>query len=204
MAILIGISGGSGSGKTSFIRALKNRLPEEAASFISFDNYYFPREMQKSDQAGVKNFDLPESMDYLSFKNDLRKLQEGQEVSFMEYTFNNAKAEPKEITILPAPVIIIEGLFIYHFPELRKSFDLKIFINAEDEIKLIRRIKRDQVERNYPLEDVLYRYERHVMPAYDRFIAPYIPQMHLIVNNNENFDKALEVLKAYILSSSSN
>jgi len=200
MTTLIGISGGSGSGKTSFIEELKKVLPHAAASFISFDNYYRPREEQQADEKGIKNFDLPTSMNFENFRRDLTQLESGHAIELEEYVFNNDKAVAKQIRIEPAPVIIIEGLFVYHFDELRTKFDLKLFINAQDEIKLIRRIKRDQIERNYPIEDVLYRYEKHVMPSYNHFIAPYISEMDIIINNNDSFGKGLAVVAAYVNS----
>ena len=80
-----------------------------------------------------------------------------------------------------------------------KPYDLRIFINAKDNIRVIRRIKRDRIERNYPLEDVLYRYEQHVMPAYERFIEPYVRRADIVINNNQDFDSALEVFKGFIV-----
>ncbi len=200
MSIIIGISGGSGSGKTTFIKNLEARFQNEEVSFISFDNYYKPREQQQSDGKGIKNFDLPESMDIEAFLSDLNELINGNEISRIEYTFNNAESIPEKITIKPGKVIIVEGLFIYHYPALKEKFDLKLFVSANDEIKIIRRIKRDKVERNYPLEDVLYRYENHVIPSYKRYIEPYKSEMDLIINNNQNFQRAEEVIQLYIQS----
>lgn len=96
--------------------------------------------------------------------------------------------------------MIIEGLFIYHYPELRSLFDLKLFVHAKDNLKLIRRIKRDRVERNYPLEDVIYRYEHHVMPAFEKYIEAYREDSDIIINNNKSFENSLEVIRAFIHS----
>jgi len=199
LSIVIGVSGGSGSGKTSFVSALKEKLGDSVC-FISFDNYYKPRELQQIDSNGVKNFDLPNSMDIESFLEDLALLKAGAIINKKEYTFNNANIEPEIITIQPKEVIIVEGLFIYHYPRLKEQFDTKIFIEAKDEIKIIRRIKRDQVERNYPLEDVLYRYEHHVIPSYKKYIEPYISDMDIVVCNNRSYDKGLEIVRVYISS----
>lgn len=200
MAKLIGICGGSGSGKTSFVNALKSNLEGNSVCFISFDNYYKPRDEQQIDENGIKNFDLPESMEMDQFLKDLEQLKSGQSIVQKEYTFNNELATPKDITIKSAPLIVIEGLFIYHFEALRKQFDLKLFISADDEIKIIRRIRRDQLERNYPLDDVLYRYKNHVIPSYKLYIEPYLDEMDLIVNNNRTYDRAAEVITAYAMS----
>ncbi len=200
MVKLIGICGGSGSGKTSFVKELKNNLDGQEVCFISFDDYYRPREEQQVDSNGVKNFDLPESMDIAQFLTDLEALKNGESITRQEYSFNNELAEPKDITLESGKVILIEGLFIYHFESLKQQFDLKVFISADDEIKIIRRIQRDQLERNYPLDDVLYRYKNHVIPSYKKYIEPYVGEMDLVVNNNQTYKKAAEVLSVYVKS----
>ena len=200
MVKLIGICGGSGSGKTSFVKELKRNLDGLDVCFISFDDYYRPREEQFVDENGIKNFDLPESMSMDQFFENLETLKQGENITRQEYNFNNELSEPKNIIIKSGKVIIIEGLFIYHFEKLKDQFDLKVFISADDEIKIIRRIKRDQTERNYPLDDVLYRYKNHVIPSYKKYIEPYIGEMDLIVNNNSTYEKAATVLSAYVKS----
>lgn len=195
---LIGITGGSGSGKTTFIRQLQERFAPGDLCVVSQDDYYLPREAQHTDQRGEKNFDLPKSFDKKAFRNDLELLLSGKPVSRPEYTFNNPKATPRMLTFQPAPVIIVEGLFVFHYKKIAPLFDLKVFINAKENLKVIRRIYRDQVERNYPIEDVLYKYEHHVLPAYEQYIQPYREDADIIVNNNDNFDKGLEVLVGFL------
>ncbi len=196
---LIGITGGSGSGKTSFIRKLKEYFKDTELCIISQDDYYKPRDSQLKDDNGVRNFDLPESIEYEQLGQDIQKLLNLQIVKRQEYTFNNSLKKPKTLIFKPAPIIIIEGLFVFHFENIfHKKFDLSVFINAMDNLRVIRRIKRDQLERNYPLEDVLYRYEHHVMPSYEKFIEPYIRRADIIVNNNRDFDSALIVFKGFI------
>ena len=195
---LIGITGGSGSGKTTFIKALRKAFSEEALCIISQDDYYFPREQQLTDAEGVQNFDLPGSIDKKAFKADIDRLLAGETVERLEYTFNNEKANPKMRRFPSAPVVIVEGIFVFHFKKIRQLLDLKIFLHAKENLKVIRRIKRDQVERNYPIEDVLYRYEKHVMPTFERFIEPYMEDADIVVNNNSHFSVGLEVTKGFI------
>lgn len=171
--------------------------PQEVC-IISQDDFYHPRESQKKDRQGVINFDLPTSVDLKKFANSVRTLMNGQNITLQEYTFNNRKKKPRMLTFVPAPVIIIEGLFIFHIPALKSMLDLKIYIEAKENLKVIRRIRRDQIERNYPLDDVLYRYEKHVLPAFERFILPHKDDVDLIVNNNASFKPALKVLEGYI------
>ncbi len=195
---LIGITGGSGSGKTSFIKALRSHFSEQQLCILSQDDYYFPREQQLTDEAGVKNFDLPNSIDKKSFKNDIERLLEGETVERLEYTFNNEKAVPATLRFKSAPVIIVEGIFVFHFKKIKRLLDLKVFLHAKENLKVIRRIKRDQVERNYPIEDVLYRYEKHVLPTFERYIEPYMDDADIVINNNNDFSIGLEVVKGFI------
>lgn len=195
---LIGITGGSGSGKTTFIKALRQDFLVEELCIVSQDDFYRPREEQETDGAGVKNFDLPRSIDKKAFLQNIQTLVAGGVVTRKEYTFNNEKAKPGTLTFLPAPVILVEGIFVFHFKKIRKLLDLKIFLHAKENLKVIRRIKRDQVERNYPIEDVLYRYEHHVLPTFERYIQPYMDEADLIINNNKSFDLGLEVVRGFI------
>ncbi len=195
---VIGIGGGSGSGKTSFLRAVKNGFSDKEVCVFSMDEYYRPRELQKTDKQGVKNFDLPYSIDKKAFRKDLEKLINGQSVNRKEYTFNNENVKPKELTFLPAKVILVEGLFVFHYKKISQLLDLKVFLFAKENLKVIRRIKRDGQERNYPLEDVLYRYENHVLPSYQKYIHPYQDGADIVINNNINYEKGLEVLQGFI------
>ncbi len=194
----IGITGGSGSGKTFFLQELSALFKPEEICLISQDNYYKPREQQPIDENGVKNFDLPISIDHEEFLNDLLKLKSGQNVIKKEYTFNNPSAEPHMLEFKTAPILIVEGLFVQYFDEIAKEIDLKIFIEAKDHVKLGRRIKRDQVERGYDLDDVLYRYQYHVMPIFENQIEPLKHSADLIIPNNKHFKKALDLLSTYL------
>lgn len=195
---IIGISGGSGSGKTSFLKALRDTFSEKEVCIISQDDYYHPKAMQEIDHNGISNFDKPSSIDLDAFHKDLNHLISGSEISRKEYTFNNDAQEPNSITFKPAPIIIVEGIFVFFHQPIRDLLDLKIFLHAKENLKVIRRIKRDRQERNYPLEDVLYRYEHHVLPTFEKYIEPFRDQVDLVINNNHSFEKGLMVLKGFI------
>jgi uridine kinase len=190
----IGITGGSGSGKTYLIENLSNQFKPEEICLISQDNYYRTREEQVTDEKGVKNFDLPNAIDHERFYTDLMKLKSGHEVEKLEYTFNNPNATPKTIVLKPAPIIIVEGIFVQYFNEIENELDLKIFLEAKDHVKLSRRIRRDNEQRGYDLDDVLYRYQYHVMPVYEKYIEPLKHSSDLVIPNNSHFDRAIEVL----------
>lgn len=190
----IGITGGSGSGKTYFLKKLAEQFSHQEICMISQDHYYHPREQQKKDERGITNFDLPEAIDNEKFYQDILRLKEGETLTKTEYTFNNASRTPGTLVFKPAPILIIEGLFVQYFPEIEEELDLRIFIEAKDYVKLTRRIRRDQEERGYDLDDVLYRYHHHVMPVYERLIAPLMHNADIVIPNNSQFQRAMEVL----------
>ena len=128
----------------------------------------------------------------------LKTLGEGNPVEIHEYTYNNPAISPGKIVLTPAPVILLEGIYLMHHSGIRNLIDFKIFIEAMEHIMLTRRIIRDRQERGYDLEDVLYRYQHHVMPNYRRYILPYRESCDIIVNNNSGFDTALDMMRAFI------
>ena len=195
---LIGVCGGSGSGKTSFIKQLKQQFGSTEICIISQDDYYRPKEEQKLDKQGIRNFDLPKSIDKKAFLKDIERLMEGKTVQRTEYTFNNDDLSPKVLLFRPAPIILVEGIFVFHFKKIRNLLQLKIFLHAKENLKVIRRIKRDRKERNYPLEDVLYRYEKHVLPTFERYIEPYKEEADIVINNNADFKMGLAVLSGFV------
>lgn len=195
---IIGITGGSGSGKTTFIKQVEESFTREQVCVISQDNYYRPKEDQIKDDEGIENYDLPGAVDHIAFCQDLQRIISGREVERSEYTFNNELVKPKMIVYNPTPILIVEGIFVLHVPEIRELLDLKIFIHAKDNLKIIRRIKRDQIERNYPLDDVLYRYQYHVTPTYEKYIRPYAEEADIVINNNHNFKVALAVIQGFL------
>ena len=190
----IGITGGSGSGKTYFIKELAAHFRPDEICLISQDHYYKAQELQAIDAEGVKNFDLPNSIDHEQLAKDIVALKSGNTLLRTEYVFNNPRAKPLMLEFKPAPIVIVEGLFVQYFPEIEQELDLKIFIEAKDHVKLTRRIRRDNEERGYDLEDVLYRYQNHVMPVYESMIEPLKHKSDLIIPNNKNFEHALHIL----------
>jgi uridine kinase len=184
---LIGIAGGSSSGKTSFLNQLLELMPTDTVSVISQDNYYFPKDKQKLDQNGKHNFDLPESIDRHSFFSDINLLLSGRPVSRREYTFNNPAKVPQDIITPACPVILVEGLFVFYYKEVLDALDLRVFIEADEEVKLKRRLKRDFEERGYLEDSVLYQWNNHVVPAYENYLLPYRSLADFIIMNNYSY-----------------
>lgn len=195
---LVGITGGSGSGKSYFLKRLMSYFSPDEICLVAQDNYYRPRNLQPVDEKGVVNFDLPESIDAAMLHRDLLELRAGREVRILEYTFNNPDIPPRTLEFKPAPVLLVEGILVLHYPEIRALFDLTLFIEARESVKLRRRIMRDEVERGYDLQDVLYRYDKHVSPIYERYIAPLRHEVDLVVPNNDRIDTALDIIAGWL------
>ena len=197
---LVGIAGGSASGKTSFLMDLKNSLPPKTVSIITQDNYYLPINEQEKDENGEVNFDLPTSINRQKFHADLEHIMNWEPLTLKEYTFNNKNKEPGYITIEPRPIIIMEGLFIFHFEEIRKALDLRVFIDVREHKMLERRIKRDHIERGYNEDSVRYQWDNHVVPSYKKYLKPYRDDSHIIVTNNSHYSKGLDVITNHLRS----
>lgn len=181
---IIGIAGGSGSGKTFFLNSFLHHFEHDEVTLVSQDDYYIPAGEMTQEENKLYNFDLPKTIDDQQFLIDIKKLVKGEVVYKKEYNFNNPLAVTKILEINPAPILIVEGLFILHFKEIADLLDVKIFIDADEEVALQRRIKRDGMERGYPEEDVLYKWHNHVVPSYKEFLLPYKESCDKIVLNN--------------------
>jgi uridine kinase len=195
---IIGITGGSASGKTFFMKCLIDSFRPEDVCRISQDNYYRPIHEIPRDENGVENFDLPETIDHHLFAEHIAVLRAGREVQQKEYTFNNPLIKPEILVFEPRPIIIVEGIFVLYFPDIARLIDLKIFVDAKEHVKIKRRIIRDNNERGYDLDDVLYRWEHHVAPTYDKYILPLRSEADMIINNNTRFDTGLDVLVGFL------
>jgi len=184
---IIGIAGGSGSGKTFFLKCFLKHFSDSEVSLVSQDDYYFPVPPDMTAEENKHfNFDLPDTIDHQHFEDDIQSLLADRSITKKEYTFNNPSAIPKMLEIKSAPIIIVEGLFILHFKKIAEQLDLKIFIDADDDVALQRRIKRDLIERGYSHDDVMYKWINHVVPAYKEFLLPYKNECDQVIVNNSH------------------
>jgi len=181
--MIIGICGGSGSGKTSVLNGLKEHFSDLQPSIISLDNYYLPKEQQSKDENGKINFDLPTALNREKIFEDLCTLLNGGSVEIVEYAFNHTQTT-KKIIVEPSELIIIEGLFVLTYKEIFDLLDFSIFVDVCEKIQLERRMERDMVARGYSKSDVLYQWENHVLPCYDKYIEPYKKHASLLILND--------------------
>lgn len=194
---IVGITGGSGVGKTTLIDGLRKEFEGHIATF-SLDNYYLPKDQQKIDENGVINFDLPTALDVRKMQEDYDCLLAGKSITQEVYTFNNPTGEKEKLVIEPRELLIVEGLFVMHYEFIRSSLNYAVYLSVDPEIQLERRLVRDMHERNYSEKDVLYQWKNHVIPSYENFVLPYKPQVDLIITNNEEFDENIHILTSVI------
>lgn len=195
---LVGIAGGSGSGKTTLLNQLLRLLPEGSVALVSQDNYYHPSHLQQADENGELNFDLPGSIDREHFLRDIKLLLKGQSIYKQEYTFNNPVKSPKLIEIKSAPIIITEGLFVFYYDEIRELLDYKVYLHAEEVVRLNRRIYRDKAERGYEENVVRYQWDNHVKPADENYLFPFKNDCDLIIDNTDDFGNQIELLAQHL------
>ena len=186
---VVGICGGSGAGKTTLLRRLSESFGGVTPSVFSMDNYYHPIEMQAIDQNGKVNFDLPGALDQRKLETDLHELVSGNPIEVKEYFFNAPPNKNVLLTIQPSEVVIVEGLFLFHYEKVFEKLDFSIFVDVDHQTQLDRRIYRDQETRGYKRSEIIYQWDNHVMPCYQNFIEPYINQAHFVFRNDQHADE---------------
>jgi len=196
--MIIGICGGSGSGKTTLLKRICEHFSDVKPSVFSMDNYYLPIEQQKIDANGYENFDLPTALNRELLAKDLQALVNGSSIVVKEYHFNSPPDKNVLITIDPSPLIIVEGLFLFHFEEVRKLIDFSIFIKVDSQIQLDRRLYRDQESRGYSREDILYQWENHVTPCYENYLLPFEEEADFRFRNDAHADEDFKELTRQI------
>lgn len=195
---IIGISGASASGKTHFIKELRKYFSDRELCVISQDDYYRPKHEELLDEQGNINFDHPMGIDFEQLIRDLEQLKEGHVVEKKEYRFQVEEGEPGTFKLNPAPIIIIEGLFVFFVEEIFSLFDLKLVIDADEQVKLQRRLSRDTTERGIPEDYVMYQWNNHVFPAYEKYLMPFVPKADMVILNNEGFQNSLNMLANHL------
>jgi uridine kinase len=192
---VIGICGGSGSGKTTLLKRLSESFSNLSTAVFSMDNYYFPIEKQGKDKNGIVNFDLPTALNEKKLTSDLLKLIQGEPIEVKEYFFNSPPDKNVLITIEPAEILIVEGLFLFHYKDVFSAINYSVFVDVDHKIQLDRRLYRDQETRGYKRTDILYQWDNHVLPCYEQFIEPYRGKANFIFRNDHNADSDFDSLR---------
>lgn len=200
----LGVTGGTGSGKTYVSKQIQKRLFEEGISCTIFDQdqYFYDEATVPKDENGKPNFDTPGSLDLNKYKNDFYRLFVGETVTQKRYNYNKPISDSKNVVEFnPAKVIILEGIFALFFEEIFNKLNLTVFVEADFATKLERRIKRDSLERGYDRDDVLYKFDYHVKSSYQKYIHPLKEKCDVLIKNSgkndnlpESIDKILEII----------
>ncbi|WJJ97678.1 uridine kinase [Algibacter luteus] len=196
--LIIGIAGGTGCGKTTVVNQILNELPEGEVGVISQDSYYLDTTHLSYDERVKINFDHPRSIDFDLLEEHLKELKKGNPIHQPVYSFVKHNRTGDTILTHPRKVIIVEGILILTNPELREMFDIKIFVHADSDERLIRRLKRDIQERGRDLDEVLARYKTTLKPMHNQFIEPMKEFADIIIPNNHYNTVAIDIVKTII------
>lgn len=196
--LIIGIAGGTGSGKTTVVQQIMNELPETEVGIISQDSYYKQNVGMSYEERSNINFDHPRAIDFELLVQHLKDLKVGKTIDQPVYSFVTHNRTDDTISTHPRKVMIVEGILILTNPELREMFDVKVFVHADSDERLIRRLKRDIAERGRDMEEVLNRYQTTLKPMHQQFIEPTKAFADIIIPNDKYNTVAIDVVRAVI------
>ncbi len=196
MAFLIGIAGGSGAGKTTLARAVSGAFP--ATMVIEEDDYYHCASVYPRFDAATHNFDTPDAKDHAALLADLARARAGLPFEKPLYDFTTHTRRPERQAAAPAPVVIVEGLFTLASPALRAAFDLRVFVEAPENVRLARRLARDVAERGRTPESVRAQFNTTTAPMHERYVAPQKPFADLVFNAEKAGPAEIEAFTALV------
>lgn len=189
---ILGVAGGSGSGKTYFAQALADRLGSDHCTIISQDNFYFDQSKRFDFDGGSVNFDHPSSIDFELLATSLRRLKSGQLTEIPVYDFKTHSRLAKTLPIAPKPVIIVDGILIFHADSVRIEFHDTVFFDTTEELRFQRRLDRDVKERGRTPEGVHSQFFKQVKPMHDEFVEPSKKHARTIITESSDFSSFLD------------
>lgn len=196
--LIIGIAGGTGCGKTTVVNQIVEELPEGEVSVISQDSYYKDLSHLTHEERVKINFDHPKAIDFELLGKHLKMLRNGETIDQPVYSFKEHNRTGDTIPTPPSKVMIVEGILILTQPEIRDMFDIKIYVHADSDERLIRRLKRDINERGRDIDEVLQRYQNTLKPMHQQFIEPTKEHADIIIPTNRYNTVAVDIVRAII------
>ena len=197
--LIVGIAGGSGAGKSTVVRKLMSCLPNDKIALLPQDNYYRDSSHLPMAERQKLNFDHPASIEFELLVNHVKQLIEGKPIEMPIYSYITCTRAKETITVAPCDVIIVEGILILTDEHLRQLLQIKVFVDAPPDDRLIRIINRDILERGRNLQEALAHYQNQVKPMHQKFIAPNNSFADIIVPQGGNNQVAIQVLSSMIL-----
>ena len=196
--LIIGIAGGTGSGKTTVVNQIIKQLPTDEVCVISQDSYYNETfDLSYSERSKI-NFDHPRAIDFDLIVEHLKKLKAGETIEQPVYSFVTHNRTKDTVKTHPRKVVIVEGILILNNKALRDLFDIKIFVHADTDERLVRRVRRDITERGRDIDEVLKRYQDTLKPMHLQFIEPTKNYADIIIPNNKHNTVAIDVVRTVI------
>ncbi len=196
--LIIGIAGGTGSGKTTVVNKIAESFTEGEVAILSHDSYYYDNSHLSLEERRKKNFDRPDAIEFELMVEHIRALKNGQTVYQPTYSFITCTRQPEVIPVEPRHVLIVEGILCLADENLRNLMDVKVYVDCASDVRLSRVIRRDIMERGRDVETVLDRYEKTVRPSHMQFIEPTKNFADIIVPQGGLNQKAIEILTHYI------
>jgi uridine kinase len=196
--LIIGIAGGTGCGKTTVVNQIINEFPAEEVGVISQDSYYNDLSHLTLVERKDTNFDHPKSIDFNLLENHLKELKSGKSVQQPVYSFIQCNRTKDTVETYARKVMIVEGILIMTNPIIRDMFDIKIYVHADSDERLIRRLKRDVNERGWNLDETLKKYQTILKPMHDQFIEPTKEYADIIIPNNKYNTVAVDIVRTII------
>ncbi len=194
--MLIGIAGGTGSGKSTFAQRLLALFPNDI-TVISYDNYYKPQDHLEFEERIKTNYDCPDALDTDLLVKHLRELQKGETVDVPNYDFKIHTRKAEMTRLAPSPIIIVDGILTFHDERLREMFDIKIFTDADADERILRRLRRDVRERGRDIDGVISQYLGTVKPMHGIYVEPTKKYADIIINGGKN-KTALDIVATRI------
>jgi uridine kinase len=194
MALVVGIAGGTASGKTTVARKVHEALENSGVSFIDQDSYYRDLAHLTHEERREVNFDHPDAFDTELLVSHLKALKAGSAIDKPVYDYVESTRTTRTTTVHPAELILIEGILVLHMEALRRELDVRIFVETEDDVRIIRRLTRDIKERGRDFDHVVSQYFRHVRPMHMAFIEPSKRWADIVVPHGGNNDIAIDML----------
>ena len=197
-AMILGVAGGTGSGKTTVAREILEAVGADRIAFLAQDNYYRDVAWESHDQLLAHNFDHPEALDTTLFVEHIRALKAGRPIDLPVYDFVSHRRTEACRRIEPRPVVLVEGILLFAEPEIRELLDFKVFVDTDADVRLVRRIRRDRTERGRAVPDVLRQYMTTVRPMHLEFVEPSKRWADVIVPEGGENRVALEMVVARV------